>query len=127
MNTFTVALFLLCSIGLVNPLKLLVLDDPLQNMDEMTVSSLARGLGKLMRVFPDSWRIVALFHSEEDLYRIRDEVRTAVYRLPWLSPATAGGPAAPTIKAIAAESTEASELQKLSQIVVAREESAAAR
>ena len=94
MNTFTLALFFLCAPGLDNPLKLLVLDDPLQNMDEMTVSSLARGLGKVMRIYPDGWRILALFHGEEDVYRLRDEIRTSVYRLPWVSPATA--PAAAT-------------------------------
>jgi hypothetical protein len=63
-----------------------VLDDPLQNMDEMTVSSLARGLGRLVRIYPAGWRIVALFHAEEDLHRVRAEVPCAVYRLPWVNP-----------------------------------------
>jgi hypothetical protein len=86
MNTFTVALFLLCAPAQANPLRLLVLDDPLQNMDEMTVSSLARGLAKVAQIFPPGWNIAALFHSEDDLHRIREEVPSAVYRLPWLSP-----------------------------------------
>src|SRR6476619_5447780 len=67
MNSFTLALLLLCAPSLPNPLRLLVLDDPLQNMDEMTVSSLARGIGRLVRIYPAGWRIVALFHAEEDL------------------------------------------------------------
>jgi len=86
MNSFTLALFLLCAPSLPNPLRLLVLDDPLQNMDEMTVSSLARGLGRLVRIYPAGWRIVALFHAEEDLHRVRAEVPCAVYRLPWVNP-----------------------------------------
>lgn len=63
-----------------------MLDDPLQNMDEMTVSSLARGLGRLVRIYPAGWRIVALFHAEEDLHRVRAEVPCAVYRRPWVNP-----------------------------------------
>src|SRR5205085_6804941 len=38
MNSFTIALFLLCAPTLDNPLRLLLLDDPLQNMDEITVA-----------------------------------------------------------------------------------------
>lgn len=52
-DALSVALFLLCAPALANPFRILVLDDPLQNMDGMTVSALARGLGKLVRVFPD--------------------------------------------------------------------------
>jgi len=86
MNSFTLALFLLCAPSLANPLRLLVLDDPLQNMDEMTVNSLARALGRLVRIYPPGWRLVALFHAEEDLHRVRAEVPCAVYRLPWVNP-----------------------------------------
>lgn len=86
MNSFTLALFLLCAPSLPNPLRLLVLDDPLQNMDEMTVSSLSRGLGRLIRIYPCGWRITALFHAEDDLHRVREAVPCAVYRLPWINP-----------------------------------------
>jgi len=119
MNTFTLALFLLCAPVLDNPLKLLVLDDPLQNMDEMTVSSLARGLGKLMRIYPEGWRLLSLFHGEEDVYRIRDEVPSSVYRLPWVSPSD--GPAIEMHTVVPAEQgTVDMPLQNLAQIVVSR-------
>jgi len=87
LNSFTLALFLLCAPKLDNPIRTLVLDDPMQNMDEMTVSAIARGLGKLLLILPADWQIVALFHGEDDLRRVRDEVACAVYRLPWLAPA----------------------------------------
>lgn len=87
LNAFTLALFLLCAPRLTNPLRALVLDDPMQNMDELTVSAIARGLAKLMPIFPAGWQIVALFHAEDDVRRVRDEVPCAVYRLPWLAPA----------------------------------------
>ena len=89
LNTFTLALFLLCAPRLANPLRTLVLDDPMQNMDELTVSAIARGIGKLIRIFPPGWQIVALFHAEDDVRRVRDEVPCAVYRLPWLAAAPA--------------------------------------
>ena len=77
---------MLCAPQQDNPLKLLVLDDPLQNMDEMTVSAIARGFGKLLRIVPAGWQIVALFHGEDDLRRVSAEAACAVYRLPWLVP-----------------------------------------
>jgi hypothetical protein len=116
MNSFTLALFLLCAPALPNPLRLLVLDDPLQNMDEMTVSSLARGLGKLIRIYPVGWRIAALFHAEEDLHRVRDEVPCAVYRLPWLNPA---GTSEKPITAEPDESTWRREPQTLEALMAA--------
>lgn len=124
MNTFTLALFLLCAPGLDNPLKLLVLDDPLQNMDEMTVSSLARGLGKVMRIYPEGWRVLGLFHGEEDVYRLRDEIRASVYRLPWVSPTTAPLDRNETVEAVEMHGTEGIELQNLSQIVAIRAKAA---
>jgi hypothetical protein len=50
LNMFTVALFLLCAGRVHKPLGLLVFDDPLQNMDELTSTALARGLAKLVRL-----------------------------------------------------------------------------
>lgn len=88
LNLFTVALFLLCAPRLDNPLRLLVLDDPLQNMDELTVTVLARGLSKLVERLP-GWQLLLLFHGEDDLERFRRELPAAVYRLPWLSVARA--------------------------------------
>ncbi len=90
LNAFVLALFLLCAPRVSNPLGLLVLDDPLQNMDELTVTTLARGLGKLMRVMPKRWTLMMLFHGEGDLARFHDEVECGVYLLPWLSPTHSG-------------------------------------
>jgi energy-coupling factor transporter ATP-binding protein EcfA2 len=90
LNAFTLALFLLCAPRVDNPLGLLVLDDPLQNMDELTVTTLARGLAKLLRVLPEHWSLMMLFHGEGDLARFHDEVECGVYFLPWLSPTIRG-------------------------------------
>jgi len=86
LNLFTLALFVLCALSQQNPLQLLVLDDPLQNMDELTVTTLARGLARLIRLMPQGWNLVFLFHGEDDLERFRRELPCTVYRLPWLSP-----------------------------------------
>jgi hypothetical protein len=90
LNAFVLALFLLCAPRVSNPLGLLVLDDPLQNMDELTVTTLARGLAKLLRVMPRRWTLMMLFHGEGDLARFHDEVECGVYLLPWLSPTQRG-------------------------------------
>lgn len=90
LNAFVLALFLLCAPRVSNPLGLLVLDDPLQNMDELTVTTLARGLAKLLRVLPRRWTLLMLFHGEGDLARFHDEVECGVYLLPWLSPTQRG-------------------------------------
>lgn len=90
LNAFVLALFLLCAPRVSNPLGLLVLDDPLQNMDELTVTTLARGLAKLLRVLPRRWTLMMLFHGEGDLARFHDEVECGVYLLPWLSPTQRG-------------------------------------
>ncbi len=90
LNAFVLALFLLCAPRVPNPLGLLVLDDPLQNMDELTVTTLARGLAKLVRVMPQRWTLMMLFHGEGDLARFHDEVECGVYLLPWLSPTQLG-------------------------------------
>ncbi len=84
LNLFAVTLFLLCAVRVDNRLRLLVLDDPLENMDELSVTMLARGLAKLARCLPADWKILILFHGEDDLARFRNEVPAAVYFLPWL-------------------------------------------
>ncbi|EWY40660.1 hypothetical protein N825_34975 [Skermanella stibiiresistens SB22] len=86
LNLFTVALFLLCAPGANNPYRLLVLDDPLQNMDEQTVTVLARGIGKLVRLLPQGWQLLFLFHGEDDLARFQNELPARIYHLPWLMP-----------------------------------------
>lgn len=86
LNVFALSLFTLCAIRNPNPLSLLIFDDPLQNMDEITVTTLARGFNKLIKLFPENWQIIMLFHGQDDLERIYREIPAAVYSLPWLSP-----------------------------------------
>ena len=84
LNAFALSLFLLLAPRLANPMRLLILDDPLQNMDELTVTTLARALGRLCSWYPDGGRILAFFQGPEDSERIRQETPCAVYELPWL-------------------------------------------
>ena len=91
LNTLTLALFVLCAPMLENPLRLLLLDDPFQNMDELTLLTIARGLGRLLEMWRQSerlgaWQVVILLHSAEGVERCRREVPCAAYYLPWLSP-----------------------------------------
>lgn len=86
LNLFVVALFLLCAPRQRNPLGLLILDDPLQNMDELTVSTLARGIAKVSLLWPEGCQALFLFHGEDDMERFRREMPAAVYLLPWLNP-----------------------------------------
>lgn len=95
LNSMTIALFLLCALREENPLGMLILDDPLQNMDEMTVSAVARAFSRIMRLWKHlvggnesevKWRIVMLLHSQGDLELFREECRCATYLLPWLQP-----------------------------------------
>jgi hypothetical protein len=80
-------MYLLAAVRTENPLGILLFDDPLQNMDELTVTTVARGLAKVVNVFPADWQLVFLFHGEDDLERFRQEIPAAVYLLPWLAPA----------------------------------------
>jgi hypothetical protein len=87
-----------------NPLRLLILDDPLQNMDEMTVCTLAflllaRAMAGLIAVYPPGWSVLALFHGMDDMERIREEAPSAVYYLPWARPLDTQG----VVQAIGAE------------------------
>ena len=90
LNLFTVCLFFLCAPRLENPYRLLLLDDPLQNMDELTVTTLARSLSKVFRLWRKTphfkhWQVLFLFHGEDDLERFVQEVFAARYNLPWLN------------------------------------------
>lgn len=92
LNAFAMVLFLLLAPRLPNALRLLILDDPLQNMDELTVVTLARAIAKLRPpVYPAGWQILALFHGERNVEVIRDETPCLVYHLPWMQ--SAEGPA----------------------------------
>ncbi|MCA9201101.1 MAG: hypothetical protein KDA87_26355 [Planctomycetales bacterium] len=91
LNTLAIVMFLLCAPNSGNPLRTLVLDDPFQNMDELTVSTIARGLNRMLAVWSKhehlkNWRVLILLHGEENLERLRRECRCASYFLPWLTP-----------------------------------------
>ena len=89
LNLFTVALFMLCAARVRKPLNLLLFDDPLQNMDELTSTALARGLTKMVRLWVALGRteeLLLLFHGNDDSERFSKEIASASYRLPWLSP-----------------------------------------
>lgn len=88
LNIFALSLFTLCAVRNKNPLSLLIYDDPLQNMDEITVTTIARGFNKLAKIFPGNWQIMMLFHGREDLERFCREIPAPVYFLPWLSPSS---------------------------------------
>jgi hypothetical protein len=121
--------FLLCARRVENPLRLLVLDDPLQNMDELTVTTIARGLTKILRLWtrhpltPETdgppWRLLLLVHGDEDMERIRQEVPCAAYFLPWLAPNSATIQSTPIR---AEESFLASTLQPLAALISPAEE-----
>ncbi len=92
LNSFALALFLLCAPKLDNPLRLLVLDDPFQNMDELTVATISRAVGRLMRLWQNEagglelWNLLVLVHGEGTMGRIRNEVACSAAYLPWLQP-----------------------------------------
>ncbi len=120
LNLFTVALFLLCAVRVDNPLRLMVLDDPLQNMDELTVTTLARGLAKVSSLWGEGWKLLLLFHGQEDRDRFAQEIPLAVYRLPWLSPEEAWTEPVP----IPADSIRfGKDRQKLTDVIRTRPES----
>jgi len=119
LNVFTVALYFLAATRVPNPLGMLVFDDPLQNMDELTVTTLARGLAKLVLRLPQI-QLLFLFHGEDDLERFRQEVPAAVYLLPWLAPSGVGEKGPTPIKAEPLKNTFDSELQDLGRIIKRR-------
>ena len=101
LNTLALVLFFLCAPSSRNPLRMLILDDPLQNMDELTVTTIARGIRRLMQLWEEpqsdskskkgvlaDWQVVILLHGEEDLERMRRENPAFTYYLPWQSPST---------------------------------------
>ena len=95
LNTLALVLFFLCAPSGDHPIPLLLLDDPFQNMDELTVTKIARGLKRLMSIWGfdtrlKDWEILILLHGEENLERLRSECTSAVYFLHWLTPSRIG-------------------------------------
>ncbi|WP_193212579.1 AAA family ATPase [Luteolibacter marinus] len=97
LNTLSLAMFLALAMGRKdNPLQMVVLDDPFENMDELTTITVARAICRLNRLwgrFPyyRDWRLVLMLHGAENVERIREEVPCEVYFLPWLVPGDAIG------------------------------------
>ena len=91
LNLLALSMFLLCApLRRENPIRTIVLDDPLQNMDEMTVCTLARGLRRLLRLWKNQdalkdWQLLVLLHSETQAERLESEIVCGSYRMPWLS------------------------------------------
>ena len=126
LNTLALAFFLLGARRVANPLRLLVLDDPLHNMDELSVITVARGISKMLRLwatldFADagagtaSWQVLLLLHGEEDTERFCEEVPCALYRLPWLLPSQDG--ASPSDEVPFQRSRLRPEFQKLAELL----------
>ena len=88
LTSLALALFLLNAPAQKNPFRLMLLDDPLQNLDEMSVSALARGLHRLVRIagYAEGWNLLILAHSQRSCERIAREVPCHQYRMPWLTP-----------------------------------------
>jgi hypothetical protein len=95
LNLFTIASFLLCAPRVrSNPLRLLVLDDPLQNMDGLMSLTLARGLQRLLRLWRPrqrenwrglpGWRLLLMLHGEDDMQRFRSLLPCDTHQLEWL-------------------------------------------
>jgi AAA domain len=92
LNVVVLALYLLCGPTMSNPLSTIILDDPLQNMDELTAATVARGVAKVAALLPEGWQLMMMFHGEEHVETFRREVPGSVYCLPWLGPVNAAGP-----------------------------------
>lgn len=91
-NAATISLFLLCAFGLKeNTTRSIILDDPFENMDELTTTQVARAITRFLRLWNkeaggDSWQIIMLLHGAENTERMREETPCETYFLPWLAP-----------------------------------------
>ena len=95
LNLFTLALFLLGAKPDPKFGGLLIWDDPLQNMDELTVTTLARGLARLQPLLQQRGvKLVMFFHGADDLARFRNVVHGETIKLPWIFSMTASATAA---------------------------------
>jgi hypothetical protein len=96
-NAVALAMHLLCAPKALNPFRITFLDDPFQNMDELTVTITARALARLLRLMGSmdayrGWELVLLLHGADDCERVVQEVPSALYRIPWGSPAVGSVP-----------------------------------
>ncbi|MDB6076620.1 MAG: hypothetical protein JWO82_367, partial [Akkermansiaceae bacterium] len=92
LNSSALSLFILCAFGRKeNLLHTIVLDDPFENMDELTTTHVARALTRFLRLWNtgtrlDSWQILLFLHGAENVERMRAETPCVTYFLPWLTP-----------------------------------------
>jgi hypothetical protein len=91
LNTIALVLHLLGAPRVENPYRVVFFDDPLQNMDELTVTTIARGLARLIRASHEhaslrTWDIVLLLHGADDCDRIAREAPASLYAFPWVTP-----------------------------------------
>ncbi|MDJ0836073.1 MAG: ATP-binding protein [Acidobacteriota bacterium] len=81
LNSLALALFLLRAPLLENKLRLLILDDPLQNMDEVKVRTMARGFARIGCLMPNGWRLLMFFHGKTDMESFKLETHASTYEL----------------------------------------------
>ncbi len=91
LNTITLAMFLLCAPRIDNnPLRLLILDDPFQGMDELTIACIAKGLRRLIRIWQlameEPFDLLVFLHGDESFERMRHEIPATVHQLPFQVP-----------------------------------------
>jgi hypothetical protein len=120
LNLIVLALYLLCGPTVDNPLGTVVLDDPLQNMDELTSATVARGVSKVAALLPEGWQLLLMFHGEEAVEIFRREVPGSVYRLPWLGPIGAGNGDGNGVRADASRTRNAQDSSLLCEVMEAR-------
>lgn len=100
LNVFSLSLFLLCAPLAKNPLNLILLDDPLQNMDELTTTYVARGIARLANFWPiEQQKLVLFFHGVDALEQFAHEMGSmaACYKLGWLGLSGANSPTQSTV------------------------------
>jgi hypothetical protein len=117
LNVVVLALYLLCGPTIDNPLGTVILDDPLQNMDELTSATVARGVSKVASLLPEGWQLLLMFHSDEDLETFRREVPGSVYHLPWLGPIGATRPNGDGVLSVTRAQRPATKPRTLDQVV----------
>lgn len=68
------------------PVNTLLMDDPLQNMDEITITYFARGLAKLDALWGKErqhQQLIMLFHGERAVEQFDQQLSAALYHLKW--------------------------------------------
>lgn len=85
LSLVALTLFVLNGVQIGNPLKSLILDDPLHSMDGQTMTAVIRFLGRIIPLLPKEWQVLVFLHGEEAQDIFRHESPARLCRLPWLS------------------------------------------